>query len=65
LIENPGMTFAEIALLLWEDGVREKLVRRVSNTQTKLFWSQYNKKTPRDREELIASTINKFDFYLN
>jgi hypothetical protein len=65
LIENPGMTFAEIPLLLWEDGVREKLVRRVSNIQTKLFWSQYNKRTPRDREELIASTINKVDAYLN
>jgi len=65
LIENPGMTFAEIPLLLWEDGVREKLVRRVSNIQTKLFWSQYNKRSPRDREELIASTINKVDAYLN
>jgi Type IV secretion-system coupling protein DNA-binding domain len=65
LIENPGMTFAEIPLLLWEDGVREKLVRRVTNTQTKLFWSQYNRKTPRDRDELIASTINKCDAYLN
>jgi hypothetical protein len=65
LIENPGMTFSEIPLLLWEDGVREKLVRRVTNTQTKLFWSQYNKKVPRDREELTASTINKVDAYLN
>jgi len=65
LLENPGMTFAEIPLLLWEDGVREKLVRRVSNTHTKLFWSQYNKKTPRDRDELVASTINKVDSYLN
>ena len=65
LIENPGMTFAEIGLLLCEDGVREKLVRRVSNTQTKLFWHQYNRKQPRDREELIASTMNKVDAYLN
>jgi hypothetical protein len=65
LIENPGMSFSEIPLLLWEDGAREKLVRRVRNTQTKLFWSQYNKKVPRDREELTASTINKVDDYLN
>jgi hypothetical protein len=54
LLENPGMTFAEIGLLLWDDGVREKLVRHVSNTQTKLFWSQYNKKAPRDRDELVS-----------
>ena len=65
LIENPGMTFAEIGLLLWDDGVREKLVRRVSNTQTKLFWSQYNRLTPHDRSEQISSTINKCDSYLN
>jgi Type IV secretory system Conjugative DNA transfer len=66
LIENPGVgTFSEIPLLLWDDGVREKLVRRVTNTQTKLFWQQYNKKTPRDREELTASTMNKVDAYLN
>jgi Type IV secretory system Conjugative DNA transfer len=65
LLENPGMTFSEIPLLLWEDSVREKLVRHVSNTQTKLFWQQYNRKTPRDRDELIASTINKVDAYLN
>jgi hypothetical protein len=65
LLENPGMTFAEIPLLLWDDGVREKLVRGVTNTQTKLFWHQYNKKAPRDRDELIASTINKVDAYLN
>jgi hypothetical protein len=65
LIENLGMTFAEIPLLLWDDGVREKLVRRVTNTQTKLFWSQYNRKQPRDREELTASTLNKVDAYLS
>jgi hypothetical protein len=65
LIENPGMTFAEIPLLLWDDQVREKFVRNVTNIQTKLFWQQYNRKAPRDREELIASTINKCDSYLN
>jgi hypothetical protein len=64
LIES-DMTFAEIPLLLWDDGVREKLVQRVTNAQTKLFWQQYNRRSPRDREELIASTINKCDAYLN
>jgi hypothetical protein len=65
LIENPGMSFSEIPLLLWEDGVREKLMRRVSSTQTKLFFQHYNRRDPRGREELIASTINKVDAYLN
>jgi hypothetical protein len=40
-------------------------VRRATNTQTKLFFQQYNRKSPRDREELIASTMNKVDSYLN
>jgi hypothetical protein len=65
LIENPGMTFSEIPLLLWEDGVREKLMRRVTSTQTKLFFQHYNRRDPRGREELIASTINKADAYLH
>ena len=65
MIENPGITFAEIPLLFWDDGVREKLVQRATNTQTKLFWQQYNRKTPWDREEQIASTINKVDACLN
>jgi hypothetical protein len=64
MIENPGMTFSEIPLLLWEDGVREKLVRRVTNPQTKLFWSQYNRRSPREREELYSSFSNKCDAYL-
>jgi hypothetical protein len=65
LLENPGMTFAEIPLLLWNDNIREKLVSNVTNTKTQLFWQQYNKKSQRDKDELTASTMNKVDAYLN
>ena len=65
LLANPGMTFAEIPLLLWDDTVREKLVSNVTNTQTQLFWQQYNSKSQRDKDELTASTMNKVDAYLN
>jgi hypothetical protein len=65
LLENPGMTFAEIPLLLWDETAREKLVSNVTNTQTKLFWELYNVKSQREKDELTASTINKVDAYLN
>jgi Type IV secretory system Conjugative DNA transfer len=65
LIENPGMTFAEIPLLLWDEAVRVKLTAHLTNTQTRLFWEQYNRKSQRDKDELISSTINKVDAYLN
>ena len=65
LLANPGMTFAEIPLLLWDDVVREKLVSNVINMQTKLFWQQFNSKSQRDKDELTASTMNKVDSYLS
>ena len=65
MIDSPGMAFSEIPLLLWDDGVREKLVRRCTNPQTKLFWQRYNRLSPRERDELTSSTINKVDNYLN
>jgi hypothetical protein len=64
LIET-GFTFAEIPLLLWDETVREKLTANVKNTQTQLFWQQYNRRSVRDRDELTSSTINKVDAYLN
>ena len=64
LLENPGITFAEIPLLLSDDAVREKLVNNVKNTQTKLFWEQYNS-SDRDKGELSALHENKIDSYLS
>ena len=60
-----GVTFAEIPLLLGDDTVREKLVSKVSNPQTKLFWEAYNRMSPRDRQAYVLSTINKCDAYLH
>jgi hypothetical protein len=64
LIEN-GLTMAEIPLLLSDEAVREKLTANVTNPQVKLFWDEYNRKTPRERRELTASTTNKIDSYLS
>ena len=67
LLANPGMTFAEIPLLMWDETAREKLVSNVPRTQiqTQLFWQNYNGKSQRDKDELTASTMNKVDGYLN
>lgn len=66
LIENQSMTFSEIPLLLWGDEtVREKLTANLKNTHSQLFWQQYNRRSVRDRDELISSTMNKVDAYLN
>jgi GTPase SAR1 family protein len=64
LIEAKG-TFADIPLLLWDEAVRQKLTKNLKNTQTKLFWQQYNRRTPRSRDDYISSLINKIDSYLN
>jgi hypothetical protein len=65
LIENSGTTFAEIPLLLWDRAAREKLLTNLTNAQSRMFWGHYAQKTQRDRGELISSTINKVDAYLN
>jgi RecA/RadA recombinase len=65
LIENPGSSFADIPLLFHDDVAREKLVKNVKNTQTKLFWEQYNTLSPRERRDLRSSTENKIDSYLS
>ena len=65
LLANPGMTFAEIPLLLWDETVRQKLVSNVTTTQTQNFWKQYNSKSQRDKDELTASTMNKVDAFLS
>ena len=59
-----GLTFGDIPLL-WDDTLREKIVKQVKNPQTQLFWQQYSTKSPRDRMEFISSTTNKIDAYLN
>jgi hypothetical protein len=60
-----GLTFAEIPLLLWDETVREKALAQVTTSQTRLFWEQYNRKSPRERSDLVSSTMNKADAYLN
>jgi hypothetical protein len=59
-----GLTLSEIPLLLWDDAVRAKVTSTLKNSHTRLFWQQYNAKSPRDRAEYTSSTVNKLDSYL-
>ena len=65
LIENPGSSFSDIPLLFHDATAREKLVSNVTTLQTKQFWQQYNDMSPRERRELLSSTENKIDAFLN
>jgi hypothetical protein len=61
-----GSPLAKSLLLLWGDEtVREKIISKVTNPQTRLFWEAYNRRSPRDRQELVSSTMNKVDSYLH
>ena len=64
IIQNPGMTMAEIPQLLSEEAVRRDLVREVRDAQVRQFWKQYDILSKRDREERIESTLNKLDEFL-
>jgi hypothetical protein len=57
-------TFAEIPLLLQDEVVRERMVRRVTNPHTKAFWEAYERKSSREKADFVASTLNKVDAYL-
>ncbi|CAN5721240.1 hypothetical protein BH23CHL2_BH23CHL2_19690 [soil metagenome] len=66
LIENPGMTLAEVPLLLTDAEFRARLVVNVTNRQVRLFWEQrYNPLRPAEQLQLANSTLNKVSEFLN
>ena len=66
LIDNPGTTFAEIPLLFSNnDSVRASLVANVMNPSIVSFWEGYNRRSQREKDELIASTLNKVMNFLD
>jgi Type IV secretion-system coupling protein DNA-binding domain len=65
LIENPGMTMAEIPLLLTDDAYRQHLLRNVTNLQVQQFWRQYTAFRPQEQLDRAESTLNKVDEFLS
>ena len=65
LIENPGMTMAEIPLLLTDEAYRQRLLRNVTNLQVQQFWRQYAAFRPQEQLDRAESTLNKVDEFLS
>jgi hypothetical protein len=66
LIENnPEATFAEIPLLFSNETVRAKMVANLTNTAIVSFWEDYERKSQRDRDIYIESTMNKVNAFLD
>ena len=66
LIDNsPNATFTEIPLLFSDETVRAKLVEHLSNSSIASFWEGYNRRSQRDKDELVASTLNKVLSFLD
>jgi hypothetical protein len=65
LIENPGTTFGEIPFLFSNDGVRAKMVANLTNSSIISFWEDYTRKSQRDRDIYIESTMNKVNAFLD
>jgi Type IV secretion-system coupling protein DNA-binding domain len=64
LIENQGMTFTEIPLLLQDETVRAKLIKNVKNNQVRLFWTIYNNMRASEQLDRVSSILNKVDALL-
>jgi hypothetical protein len=56
LIENPGMTLADISLFFNNPLFRSRLVRNVKNAEVRRFWEHYEA-LPEKEQELQASYI--------
>jgi hypothetical protein len=59
-----GLTLGDLGLFLFDDNLRQKITSTISNQHTRLFWEQFNRKTPRERTEYTNSTTNKLDALL-
>jgi hypothetical protein len=64
LVEH-GLTLSEAPLLLYDAVVRHRLTATLTNRQSRLFWQDYERRSQRDRTDLISSTVNKLDALLS
>ncbi len=64
IIANPGCTMAEIPLLLTDEGYRSRLIATVTDPQVRLFWQQYERLKPSEKDEKASPILNKLDEFL-
>jgi hypothetical protein len=60
----PGMTLAEVPLLLTNDAFRRRLTARLDDHVLEGFWSWYDALSPAQRGEAIGPVLNKLRTFL-
>ena len=65
LLETPGTTIAEAMLLFTSDTVRAKMVANLTNQGIIAFWEGFNRRSQREKDDLIASCANKIAAFLD
>jgi hypothetical protein len=64
LVANPGLTMADIPLLLTNRDCRHRLLANVTDPDIRLFWQQYDGMKPTEQREEAASTLRRVrDFF--
>lgn len=64
LATEPGMTLAEVPLLLTDEGFRRRLVGRLDDHVLEGFWGWYEALSPGERSQAIGPVLNKLRAFL-
>jgi len=58
--DNPGSSLADVYTLLYDDAVRRRMIRRLTNWDVKQWWErEYNAKSEAKRNTMIAPLTNR------
>ncbi len=64
LTRQPGMTLAEVPLLLTDDGFRRRLIGNLDDYVLEGFWGWYEALSPGERGQAIGPVLNKLRAFL-
>src|SRR6266702_2844846 len=63
ILEN-GLTMAEIPALIFDDAFRSRLIRNVTNPQTRYFWQMYERLRPDEKMMWSGTAFRRVDEFL-
>src|SRR6266699_938279 len=63
ILEN-GLTMAEIPALIFDDAFRARLIRNVTNPQTRYFWQMYERLRPDEKMMWSGTAFRRVDEFL-
>jgi DNA helicase HerA-like ATPase len=64
LTRKPGMTLAEVPLLLTDDGFRRRLTADLDDYVLEGFWAWYEALSPGERAQVVGPVLNKVRAFL-